>query len=87
MSGPTEFFVPHSIGFVLLVIAFISVKAPVGPIQIKFLQVSDEVDPVDISLVVSEFSKKEGDSAFDCPNAELIVEEAFSEVVFAEAFP
>ena len=56
MPRRTKIFIPNPISLILLIIALIPIEAPVGPIEVKFLHIFDQINPVPISRVVAELS-------------------------------
>jgi len=58
MPGVSEIVGEHSVGLVFFRLTFEPVQTPVCPIDIGFLQVSDEMVPWNIFLVISKLTKK-----------------------------
>ena len=57
MSGTAKVVVPYAIGLVFLVIALISIKTPIEPIQIKFLHITNQIYPINITLIITKLTQ------------------------------
>lgn len=57
MSGLTEIVSKHTICLVFLWFTFESIECPVGPIDVRLLQVADQIIPGDVLLVVAKLSQ------------------------------
>ena len=60
MSGISEIVGEDTIGLIFFRLALKSIQAPVGPVNICLFEISDQILPGNVSLVIAELPQKIG---------------------------